>query len=58
MAALGQPLFYARDIARTELVSLVYGALQQPAVDTVEVTDEAGGAQDREQPLTDTHGCP
>jgi hypothetical protein len=51
MAVLAQPLFYAVDVAQNDLVSLVFGALEQPAVDTVQFADEAGGDQDRELAL-------
>jgi hypothetical protein len=51
MAALAQPLFYAADLAESDLVSLVLGAIEQPAVDTVQFAGEAGGDQDRQLAL-------
>jgi hypothetical protein len=51
MAALDQPLFYSLDVAESDLMALVYGADQQPAIDTVQFSDEAGGDQDRELAL-------
>lgn len=51
MAALAQALFYASDVARTDLAMFAIGAAEQPAVDTVKFPDEAGGEQDRELAL-------
>lgn len=51
MAALAQSLFYSLDVAESELLSLVYGAAEQPAVDTIKFADEAGGDEDRELAL-------
>ena len=47
MATLSQALFYAFDTAQADLVSLVFGAAEPPAIDTVQFTEETGGDQDR-----------